>query len=89
MSECLGPPSIVEGVDNLEKVNSEPAKEEQFFDDNFDEDLANLNYEELALLDTKVTTNSEAGGRNLSLDNIFCNNNLTNTTVNINVTLSK
>ena len=79
----------MEGVDNLEKVNSESAKKEQFFDDNFDEDLANLNYEELALLDTKVTTNSEAGGRNLSLDNIFCNNNLTNTTVNINVTLSK
>ena len=85
VSECSGPPSITKGGDNLEKYNPEVVNEEIFLEDDLDEDLANLNYEEL--LDTNEIKNSEAGGRNFLLDNIFCNSNLCNTTVNFNVNL--
>jgi hypothetical protein len=55
VSDCLGSPLLVESTDDGKKSNAEPeaAKEETFLDDNFDEYLASLNYDELALLDAK------------------------------------
>ena len=54
VSECLGPPSVViESDDCEEKLKIESGKEAAWFDYDLDEYLASLNYEELALLDSK------------------------------------
>ena len=50
MFQSLEPPSIMKGGDNLEKLNPEVINEEIFLEEDLDEDLADLNYEEL--LDT-------------------------------------
>lgn len=83
---CLGPPFVTKGQENLEKHEPEVDNLANVFDDDLDEFLANLNYEESVISQSK---NSEDDGRHVSLDNIFCNSSLTNTTVNINVNLSK
>ena len=65
--------------------------------DDLDEYLASLNYEELALLDSKDSkcdskvkdNESEAESSGILLQNLICNNNLDNATININVNLSR
>ena len=62
-----------------------------------DEYLTSLNYEELALLDSKDSrcesevkdNKSEVQSSGILLQNLICNNNLDNATININVNLSK
>ena len=59
--------------------------------------LASLNYEELALLDNKDSkcesevkdNKSEVESRGILLQNLICNSNLDNVTININVNLSE
>ena len=54
VSECLGPPSVlIESDDCEEKLKIESGKEAAWFDDDLDEYLTSLNYEELAFLDSK------------------------------------
>ena len=66
-------------------------------DDDLDEYLSGLNYQELALLDSKDTmcesqvkdNESEVQSSVILLQNLICNNNSDNATKNINVDLSK
>ena len=66
-------------------------------DDDLDEYLTSLNYEGLALLDSKDSkcesevkdNKSEVQSSCILLQNLICNNNLDNATININVNLSK
>ncbi len=95
VSDCLGPPLLVESTDDGKTSKAEPvaAEEDTFLDDDFDEYLASLNSDELALLDAKCDSKennySEPQSRSIFLDGLFCNSDLSNTTVNINVHLSK
>ena len=66
-------------------------------DDDLDEYLSGLNYKELALLDSKGTkcgsqvkdNKSEVQSSVILWQNLICNNNSDNATININVDLSK
>ncbi len=53
------------------------AEEDRFLDDDFDEYLASLNSDELALLDAKFDSKennySEPQSRSIFLDGLFCN----------------
>ena len=98
VSECLGPPSVlIESDDCEEKLKIESGKEAAWFDDDLDEYLASLNYKELALLDSQDSkcesevkdNKSKVQSSGILLQNLICNNNLDNATININVNLSK
>ena len=79
----------MESHDCEEKLKIESAKEVAWFDDDLDEYLASLNYEELALSDSKdskcesqVTDNkSEVQSSGILWQNLICNSNLDNATI--------